>query len=171
IKVGDRVGPDLYGVTQRRSTDWLVKFLQAPDKMRREKDPVSMTLVERFPNVRMPNLGLAEADARDMIAYLKAQTDYLDQQKAEAAQRFSSVSHAHHGGGAAPASHGGDGHGGHGEHSPGMPANPSGHKGHDASGGHAMPSGHQADHHAGHHAAPAPAGSQMQPHGAHMHKH
>jgi protein SCO1/2 len=69
---GDRVGPDLDGVTERRDRDWLINFISDPLKMRRQNDPVALALAAKFPNVRMPPLGLADHDAADLLAYIAA---------------------------------------------------------------------------------------------------
>jgi cytochrome oxidase Cu insertion factor (SCO1/SenC/PrrC family)/mono/diheme cytochrome c family protein len=49
IGVGDRVGPDLRGVTSRRDRAWLAAFIQNPAKLRALRDPAAMALVEKFP--------------------------------------------------------------------------------------------------------------------------
>jgi cytochrome oxidase Cu insertion factor (SCO1/SenC/PrrC family) len=67
---GDRVGPDLEGVTLRRDPDWLVKFIANPEKLRRQRDPTALALVRRYPTVRMPAFGISENDAQDLIAFL-----------------------------------------------------------------------------------------------------
>jgi len=67
---GKLVGPDLKGVTAEREQDWLVRWLVAPDKMLAEKDPIAVKLLQAYNNVAMPNLGLSEADARSLIAFL-----------------------------------------------------------------------------------------------------
>jgi len=71
---GARFGPDLKGVTTRREHDWLVRYLRAPKLMRDEKDPIAVKLDAEYPGVTMPYLGLSEADAEDVIAYLEATT-------------------------------------------------------------------------------------------------
>ena len=43
IGKGRLVGPDLEGVTARRSQDWLVQFISSPDKMIAAKDPRART--------------------------------------------------------------------------------------------------------------------------------
>ncbi len=86
IKVGNRVGPDLYGVTGRRSNEWLTRFIMDPQRMRAQKDPTALGLVAKFPGARMPNLGMTELDAADLISYLDSQTKYLDEQRIQAAQ-------------------------------------------------------------------------------------
>lgn len=70
IGQGDKVGPDLKGVTSRRDHDWIVRFMMGPEKMRADRDPVALALAERFPIVRMPNLQLSDGDAADLISYL-----------------------------------------------------------------------------------------------------
>jgi len=68
---GDLVGPDLKGVTQEREQDWLVRWITGPDKMLAEKDPTAVELLARYKNVPMPNLGITEADALTLIAYIQ----------------------------------------------------------------------------------------------------
>jgi len=91
IGVGDRVGPDLRGVTQRRDRAWLSNFIRNPVRMLAQKDPVAVALAAQFPAVHMPALGIAEGDAADLIAYLDAQTARLD----DAAQTPSTPAHDH----------------------------------------------------------------------------
>lgn len=74
IGLGDRVGPDLNGVTQRRDRAWLTRFLIEPDKVRASNDEITVELISRFKSVRMPTLGLSSDDAIDLLAYLDAQT-------------------------------------------------------------------------------------------------
>jgi protein SCO1/2 len=71
---GDRVGPDLLGTATHRPHDWLKRYIANPESMRRQADPVALDLVRRFPSVRMPNLGLTELDAGDLISYIAAQS-------------------------------------------------------------------------------------------------
>jgi len=77
IGVGDRVGPDLRGAAERRQQAWLTRFIKTPEKVLAEKDPVALSLAEKFPGVRMPDLGLSEIDAGDLISYIKTQTSHL----------------------------------------------------------------------------------------------
>jgi cytochrome oxidase Cu insertion factor (SCO1/SenC/PrrC family)/cytochrome c2 len=78
IGVGDRVGPDLRGVTDRRDRAWLSSFIQHPDQARARHDPIAVSLMEKFPGVHMPALGVAATDAGDLIAYLEAQNKILN---------------------------------------------------------------------------------------------
>jgi protein SCO1 len=92
IGVGDRVGPDLRGVTQRRERAWLSSFIRNPAKMRAQQDPVALALAAEYPGVHMPTLRVSEIDAADLIAYIDAQTAHL----AEGAQDAPAASHQHH---------------------------------------------------------------------------
>jgi protein SCO1/2 len=56
VGVGDRVGPDLRGVTKRRDSGWLTRFIANPPKVRASGDPAIAELVARFPSVRMPSI-------------------------------------------------------------------------------------------------------------------
>jgi protein SCO1/2 len=78
VGVGDRVGPDLRGVAERRSPEWLTRFIGAPQKVRAEKDPAAMEMVARFPGVRMPNLGLTDLDVMDLVSFLKSENARLE---------------------------------------------------------------------------------------------
>ena len=67
---GDRVGPDLQGVVDKRDRDWLVRWLLVPDQMLAEKDPQAVELLSQYNNVPMPNLGLSESQVAELIAYM-----------------------------------------------------------------------------------------------------
>jgi protein SCO1 len=67
---GNKVGPDLAGLAERRERDWLIRFLTDPEGMRRRKDPIALDLVAAFPTVRMPPLGVTGSDADDLLAYV-----------------------------------------------------------------------------------------------------
>jgi cytochrome c2 len=69
---GTLVGPDLKGVTTRRSQDWLTRWISAPDKMLAAGDPTAAQLYQQYNNVPMPNLGLTSAQVAALIVYLAA---------------------------------------------------------------------------------------------------
>src|SRR5499427_5064416 len=77
IGVGDRVGPDLRGVTARRERAWLSAYIQNPARLRAARDPAALALAEKYRAVRMPALGAAQNDAADLIAYLDAEASRL----------------------------------------------------------------------------------------------
>lgn len=77
IGVGDRVGPDLRGVTERRDHAWLARYMIDPVGMRAKRDPVALELAATYSIVRMPNLGLSGNDASDLISYLSQENAKL----------------------------------------------------------------------------------------------
>jgi len=71
---GPLVGPDLKGVTTTRDHAWLVRWIMTPDKMIAEGDPIAKESLAKWNNIAMVNLGVTEAEAKDMIAYIEAQS-------------------------------------------------------------------------------------------------
>jgi protein SCO1/2 len=68
---GTTVGPDLAGVTMRRSWQWLTKYLAAPDTMLNAGDPVAKALFEQYNQIPMPNLKLSGEQIQDVVGYLE----------------------------------------------------------------------------------------------------
>lgn len=71
---GDKVGPDLNGVATRRPVEWLRRMITEPDRLRLERDPVSLELFETYNRIAMPNLGLSLSDADAVLSYIKNAT-------------------------------------------------------------------------------------------------
>jgi protein SCO1 len=71
---GDRIGPDLVGVSRLRNSDWLARFIAKPDKMIAEGDPIATALYAKYQQVQMPNLRLGAPDVAALIAFLDSQT-------------------------------------------------------------------------------------------------
>jgi cytochrome oxidase Cu insertion factor (SCO1/SenC/PrrC family)/cytochrome c2 len=97
VGVGDRVGPDLHGITDRRERAWLSSYIRNPHKMRAQKDPVALALAAKYKAARMPILGVTEIDATDLIAYLQSETSRLNEgrKSAEAAAEAHGAHGAH----------------------------------------------------------------------------
>jgi nitrite reductase (NO-forming) len=70
IGQGKKLGPDLAGVTQRRSADWLTQWLKAPEKML-ASDPVAQAMLKEYNNLPMPNQSLSDAEVRQYIEYFR----------------------------------------------------------------------------------------------------
>lgn len=70
---GDRVGPDLAGVSERRQSGWLARFIADPEQVRRQQDPIALALAAKFPVVRMPAMGISENEASSLVAYIEQQ--------------------------------------------------------------------------------------------------
>ncbi len=62
-------GPNLQGVTQRRTAEWMRHQILHPDVMTKT-DPIAHELFATFA-LQMPNQGLTEAQATQVIEYLK----------------------------------------------------------------------------------------------------
>jgi len=69
---GDKMGPDLLGVTARRDRAWLARYIMAPDKLLEERDPVAVALFEKYKYTRMPNLRVSQDEAAAVLSYLEA---------------------------------------------------------------------------------------------------
>jgi protein SCO1/2 len=70
---GDKIGPDLLGVTNVRDRVWLERFIATPDKVLAEKDPIAVALFEKYKRVKMPNLRMADVDLQNLMKFLMSQ--------------------------------------------------------------------------------------------------
>ena len=64
---GPKIGPDLKGVTQRRTDLWVTHWLESPEKML-AADDTAKALLTRF-NIPMPNQNLDPKDIRGLLKY------------------------------------------------------------------------------------------------------
>jgi mono/diheme cytochrome c family protein len=62
-------GPDLAGVSERRTAKWIQNQILHPEKMTKE-DPIARQLFAQFA-LQMPNQGLTETEARALIEFFK----------------------------------------------------------------------------------------------------
>ncbi len=62
-------GPDLRGVTRRRTAQWMESQILHPEKMIKE-DPISRGLFAEY-NLQMANQGLVPDEAKSVIEYFK----------------------------------------------------------------------------------------------------
>jgi protein SCO1/2 len=74
---GDKIGPDLLGVTNVRDRAWLARIITDSNKLIEEKDPIATALFKKYKEIRMPPLGLPEADVNTLIEFMKIQTARL----------------------------------------------------------------------------------------------
>ncbi len=70
---GDKIGPDLLGVTNVRDRKWLERFITEPDKVLAEKDPIAVALFKKYNQVNMPNLRMADVDLKQVLDFLGRQ--------------------------------------------------------------------------------------------------
>jgi protein SCO1/2 len=73
IGEGDRIGPDLAGVTRTRDRAWLIRYISRPGEMLEAGDPIAEALFAKYQQVRMPTLYLADADVAAVVDYLEKQ--------------------------------------------------------------------------------------------------
>jgi mono/diheme cytochrome c family protein len=75
IGKGKIVGPDLQNVTERRSKEWLHKFIPQPMKMIESGDPVATKLFEEHNKIPMPDQTYLKAsEIDDILAFVKEQS-------------------------------------------------------------------------------------------------
>jgi protein SCO1/2 len=80
---GDKIGPDLLGVSTVRDRSWLTRFILKPDQMIAEGDPVAVELFKKYKQVNMPNLRLVDADIQTLIDFLAKQTEAANSSQAK----------------------------------------------------------------------------------------
>ena len=62
-------GPDLKGVTSRRTEAWMRAWIKRPDVMTKQ-DPIARDLLGKYA-VQMPNLNLTDDEVQSLIEFLK----------------------------------------------------------------------------------------------------
>ncbi|HZZ93741.1 MAG TPA: multicopper oxidase domain-containing protein [Usitatibacter sp.] len=67
---GRKLGPDLAGVTRRRTESWLTRWLKSPETML-ATDADAKALLKEYNNLPMPNQNLPEAEIRQYLKYFK----------------------------------------------------------------------------------------------------
>lgn len=72
IGKGKLVGPDLAGVTERRSEDWLIKFVKSSQSLIKSGDKTADSLFQAYNQVMMPDHpSLDDAKIKEVLAYIK----------------------------------------------------------------------------------------------------
>jgi hypothetical protein len=72
---GDKVGPDLLGVSRRREKAWFGRFVRAPGAQIDAGEPSVVALWKKFGGVRMPDQALTDVEVDGVWAYFVACTD------------------------------------------------------------------------------------------------
>jgi nitrite reductase (NO-forming) len=65
---GKKLGPDVLGVTRRRSDAWLARWLKEPEKML-QTDADAKAMLKEYNNIPMPNQSLSDAEIRQYLKY------------------------------------------------------------------------------------------------------
>jgi mono/diheme cytochrome c family protein len=74
IGSGDKQGPDLKGVTTRRTREWLHEFVNGPAAMNSKGDPVANQLFKQFQTV-MPDQGLTSTQIDSLLTMITELTN------------------------------------------------------------------------------------------------
>ena len=71
---GRLVGPDLAGVHDKRSQEWLERFVASSQSMINDGDAEAAALFEEFNRVPMPDSFISEEQIRQVLSYIKSQS-------------------------------------------------------------------------------------------------
>ncbi len=71
---GDKIGPDLMGVTDARNRDWLIQIIERPQELLHDKDPLATAEFEKYNRVVMPDLSLGREATDALIRFLVTQS-------------------------------------------------------------------------------------------------
>jgi nitrite reductase (NO-forming) len=70
IGQGKKLGPDVAGVTRRRSDAWLTQWLKSPDGMlKTDADADAQAMLKEYNNIPMPNQGLSDQEVAQYLRY------------------------------------------------------------------------------------------------------
>ena len=69
---GEKVGPDLKGVTDRRSRTWLAAWIRSSEQTIKRGDAIAVTLFKKYKQERMPDQNFSSAEIAALIDYLAA---------------------------------------------------------------------------------------------------
>jgi mono/diheme cytochrome c family protein len=68
---GRLVGPDLSGVWERRSEEWIIDFVQGPMALVASGDADAVAIFEEFNRIPMPDNALSDDEVRAVVAYIR----------------------------------------------------------------------------------------------------
>ena len=72
IGEGDMKGPDLLGVEQNFSEDWLIRFILSAKTMINSGDPQAVASFEKYKKSNMPDTDLTVSEIKAVLAYIKS---------------------------------------------------------------------------------------------------
>jgi mono/diheme cytochrome c family protein len=78
---GERIGPDLKGVTSRHSRSWLIAWIRSSDKLIRSGDATATALFRKYRGQRMPDHELTDAQITALLDYLAVGGPEIDEQR------------------------------------------------------------------------------------------
>ena len=68
---GDLVGPDLMGVTEKRSKEWLMSWITDNKALRESGDKEAIAIYEQYNKQSMQAFYFSEDEMNDLLAYLE----------------------------------------------------------------------------------------------------
>ena len=71
---GDKKGPDLKGVTERRSREWLLEYIPSPTAMVKLGDPAAMELFKKYAPEVMTDQALSAGQISSILDFISALT-------------------------------------------------------------------------------------------------
>jgi mono/diheme cytochrome c family protein len=69
---GDLAGPDLKGITEQQTRQWLINFISNPDQVITAGDLTAIALLKKYNYIVMPNMGLTHAQIVAVITYIQS---------------------------------------------------------------------------------------------------
>ena len=79
----DLTGPALSGIDERRPMNWIVNFIHSPREVINSEDEYAVALYNKFNKIVMPDhADLSEADIKDVIEYIKTESNQATENKA-----------------------------------------------------------------------------------------
>src|SRR5215510_10303470 len=69
---GDRVGPDLKGVTERHPREWLIPWIRSSETLIRRGDKIATALFNKYRQQRMPEHDLSDTQIGALLDYFQA---------------------------------------------------------------------------------------------------
>ena len=84
IAGGDKLGPDLYGVTNRHDESWPARWLKLPEQMM-QSDPTARALLDKW-KLPMPNQRLGDKEIRPYVNCFKGVDKNLQPRSKEQSQ-------------------------------------------------------------------------------------
>ena len=64
---GKLVGPDLAGVSERRSEEWLIKFIKSSQSLIKSGDAEAIAVFKKFFKIPMPDQPFSNSEIKDII--------------------------------------------------------------------------------------------------------
>ena len=70
IGMGRLVGPDLYGISEKRSEEWLISFIQSSQTLINSGDSEAQSIYKEYNNLLMPDQPLSNEQAKLVLTYI-----------------------------------------------------------------------------------------------------